>query len=167
MRGDRAGFERFFRQDQQALLRYCWGLTLDREAARDVAQESMTRAWREWDRIAGTNPAAWVRTVALNLVRSRQRHGRVVERAALACPPESAPDPAVDPDLVRALRSLPERQREAVVLHHLADLPVEECAARMGVGVPTVKIHLRRGRTALERLLRPVDTEVSGGRRAR
>lgn len=53
----------------------------------------------------------------------------------------------MDADLVAALRALPGASaREVVVLHHLGDLSVEDCAVAMGVAVPSVKSHLQRGR---------------------
>ena len=55
--------------------------------------------------------------------------------------------------LVAALRQLPERQRVAVVLHHLADLTVEQVAAETGASVAAVKQQLARGRRALAGLL--------------
>lgn len=145
-----AEFDEFFRREHTPLLRYCWGLTLEREAARDTAQEAMSRAWRDWDRIGATAPSAWIRTVALNLVRSDWRRARPgsghrVDHASAAT--------SVDPDLVAALRELPERQREAVVLHHLGDLRVEDCAAAMGLTSSSVKAHLQRGRARLAELL--------------
>lgn len=152
-------FDEFFRSEQAALLRYCWGLTTDREAARDVAQEAMARAWRDWPQLQGTRPAAWIRTVALNLVRSDWRR---TERATIVPLRAQHVDDPVDPDLVAALRSLPRRQREAVVLHHLGDLRVEDCATAMGLAVPTVKAHLQRGRARLAELLTDDQTsEVS------
>jgi RNA polymerase sigma-70 factor (ECF subfamily) len=156
---DRSSFDRFFREEQAALLRYCWGLTTDRDAARDIAQEAMTRAWKDWAQLDGTRPAAWIRTVALNLVRSNWRAARP---ATVAATQPAQVDQPVDADLVAALRALPERQREAVVLHHLGDLSVEDCAAAMGVAVPSVKSHLQRGRARLAELLADEETaEVS------
>ena len=156
---DRSSFDRFFREEQAALLRYCWGLTTDRDAARDIAQEAMTRAWKAWAQPDGTRPAAWIRTVALNLVRSNWRAARP---ATVAATQPAQVDQPVDADLVAALRALPERQREAVVLHHLGDLSVEYCAVAMGVAVPTVKAHLQRGRARLAVLLADEETaEVS------
>jgi RNA polymerase sigma-70 factor, ECF subfamily len=52
-------------------------------------------------------------------------------------------------DLVRALRRLPLGQREALVLHYVAGLPVELIAAELGVPAGTVKSRLARGRAAL------------------
>jgi RNA polymerase sigma-70 factor (ECF subfamily) len=64
--------------------------------------------------------------------------------------------PAVDEThvaLVAALKKLPEAQRQAIVLHHIADLPVHQVAAEVGVPTGTIKARLSRGRTALAALL--------------
>ena len=59
--------------------------------------------------------------------------------------------------LVEALRTLPETQRTAVVLHHLCDLSVEQVASETGAPVGTVKARLSRGRAALARWLSEAD----------
>jgi RNA polymerase sigma-70 factor (ECF subfamily) len=56
--------------------------------------------------------------------------------------------------LAEALRALPMHQRQAIVLHHLVDLPVEEVAAALGARTGTVKSWLARGRRALAAMLR-------------
>lgn len=158
-------FDEFFCEEHDRLVQFCWGLTVDRDAARDLAQEAMARAWRDWSTIGtvGSNPAAWLRTVALNLVRSQWRRDTTAAGArALVAVADSSEPPPRDLDLEAALRKLPQRQREAVVLHHLLDLPVGECAAAMGVGPSTVKEHLQRGRAALATALRvDDDSEVT------
>lgn len=53
-----------------------------------------------------------------------------------------------------ALRSLPDRQAQAVALHYLEDLPVSEIARVLDIAEGTVKVHLHRGRLALAELLR-------------
>ena len=55
--------------------------------------------------------------------------------------------------VVAALGRLPEDQRRALVLHHIADLPVAEVAREVGVAVGTVKARLSRGRATLALLL--------------
>ena len=52
-----------------------------------------------------------------------------------------------------ALKQLPETQRQALVLHHIADLPVHEVARETGAPEGTVKARLSRGRAALAVLL--------------
>ena len=80
--------------------------------------------WNVGERVrAHENPAAWVQLVALRLaVRSARRHQRG-QRLQPASSPPSHPEP-VDIDLVRAIAQLSDRQRTAIVLHHLVDLPV-------------------------------------------
>jgi RNA polymerase sigma-70 factor (ECF subfamily) len=107
------------------------------------------------------SPEAWLRRVAINIQRSRWRRMRIyaglqhklVERVS---PFEPSPDHA---DMIRALAALPVGQREAIVLHHLVDLSVDEVAAALGVPVGTVKTRLVRGRTALAGLLSEPDEE--------
>ena len=55
--------------------------------------------------------------------------------------------------MVAALKQLPEKQRRALVLHHIADLPVAQVAHEVGAPEGTVKAWLSRGRTALAALL--------------
>lgn len=150
----------FYRSQHDVLLRLCFLATLDRSEAADVAQEALTRAWERWDQIADTDPAAWVRTVALNLSRSRwrrlRRHG-----ADVAVPERSVPFAAADQDLIDALGRLSPRQREAVVLFYWLDLDVAGCAEAMGVSAGGIKQHLSRARGALAALLAARDEEVS------
>lgn len=157
-------FDRFFQAEHDSLLRMCWGVTTDRELARDVAQETMCRAYERWDIVggAGSNPAAWGRTVALNLVRSNWRRARTATLAepVLRAGLRVATDAPVDADLVAALRSLADRQREAVVLHHLLDLSVGDCAEAMELSESSVKAHLRRGRARLSELLGMTEQEA-------
>lgn len=64
--------------------------------------------------------------------------------------------PGLEPDrvaLLNALRQLAGPTRETVVLHYLADLPVDEIAATLGVPSGTVKARLSRGRAALAEIL--------------
>jgi RNA polymerase sigma-70 factor, ECF subfamily len=144
------GFEVFYRGEAGSVLRLCFLATLNREAAADATQEAMARAWKYWAEISAPNPRAWVRTVALNLCRSRWRQ---IAREARLLPRMYTLDeaPAVFPnhELYAALRRLPPRQREAIALHYFADLPIAECARTMSLSVGAVKSHLARGRERL------------------
>ncbi|MFV0317600.1 MAG: RNA polymerase sigma factor, partial [Microthrixaceae bacterium] len=66
---------------------------------------------------------------------------------------------ASDLDLRDALAQLSDRQREAVVMFHLLDLPIAGCAEVMGLSEPTVKTHLQRGRDRLRQLLAESELE--------
>ncbi len=119
--------------------------------AHDVTQEAFTRAWQRWSTVRGYgNPVAWVRTVAWRLAISRWRRVKTAMRHLASQREEH--EPAVDGlrvDLVRALRTLPDNQRKAVVQHYLGGMSVAEIAGDSGVAEGTVKSWLSRARTAL------------------
>ena len=101
------------------------------------------------------DPGAWVRQVATRQAISRWRRGRTAHRfLSRSRPPEDAPAPDENTvALVTALRALPEAQRRALVLHHLAGFTVAEIAAQERCPEGTVKARLSRGRAALVPLL--------------
>ncbi|MGR6319712.1 SigE family RNA polymerase sigma factor [Micromonospora soli] len=137
------------------LVAQLYAMTGDYAEAQDVVQEAFVRALARPGRFRQVaNPEAWLRTVALNVARSRYRrraflHG-LVRSGRLDPAQRTAPD--LSPDhvaLVAALQRLPRQARETVVLHHLADLPVSEVAAVLGCSVEAVKTRLVRARRAL------------------
>jgi RNA polymerase sigma factor (sigma-70 family) len=110
-----------------------------------------------WSRLRDYDvPEAWVRRVAMNLATDRARTVRRQARAMLKLgPPAEVPAVSVETlALVQALRTLPARQRQAIVLHHLVGLPVEEVAQALAARNGTVKSLLSRGRRTLAAKLR-------------
>jgi RNA polymerase sigma-70 factor (ECF subfamily) len=133
-----------------------YAVTGDLGAAEEAAQDAYSRAWPRWSKLATyDNPGAWVRQVATRQAISRWRRGRTARTfLARSRPPEplAAPDESTVA-LVTALRQLPEAQRRALVLHHLAGFSVAEIAASEHCPEGTVKARLSRGRAALVPLL--------------
>jgi RNA polymerase sigma-70 factor (ECF subfamily) len=131
------------------------GVTGDPVEAEDVVMEAFARAVDSSAFAGVDNPEAWLRTVAVNVARSRWRRARFLRSLAPRLAATSAYDdlPADRLALLAALRRLPLAQREAIALHHLADLPVHEVATTLGVPTGTVKARLARGRAALAALL--------------
>jgi len=129
----------------------------DRQEAQDVVQEAFSRAWARWRAVSTyDDPVAWVRRVAWNLATSSVRRARVAAAFRRRYRPEHAAQPSPDRvALLTALTSLPARQRQAIVLHYLADMRVDEIAALMQVSGGTVKSWLYRARTSLARELNP------------
>jgi RNA polymerase sigma-70 factor (ECF subfamily) len=130
----------------------------DLAEAEDVVSEAFVRAvtqGRRFDRL--DNPEAWLRTVAVNVARTRHRRRALGERLRLQATGRPAHHPSdLSEDriaLVAALRRLPTAQRETLALHYLADLPLHEVARTLDVPVGTVKARLSRGRSALAALL--------------
>lgn len=151
-----AGYDAFYAATSARVVRALHAMTGDHAEAQDVVQEAYARAWQSWGTVSAyAHPEAWVRQVAWRLAVSRARRAAVgLRKARLHGAPVDVPP--LDPDrvaLLRALQSLPEAQRRAVVLHHVAGLPVAEVAAECGVPVGTVKARLSRGRAALAVLL--------------
>jgi RNA polymerase sigma-70 factor, ECF subfamily len=149
-------FVRFFRAEYQAVVSLVYSLSGSRAAAEDVAQEAFLRAHRDWKRVnAMDSPEGWVKRVAINLATSRWRQLRA-ETSALArlSPPTSFVPP--DDHLLafwEEVRRLPQRQAQAVTLHYLEDMPVDEIAAVLEIAKGTVKALLSQGRERLRRQL--------------
>lgn len=132
----------------------------DLAEAEDVVQEAFERAVQHNRRFARMdNPEAWLRTVAVNLSRTRWRRGqlgRSLLQSSRLVETHQGRHPELSEDrlvLVAALRRLPAAQREAIALHYLADLPLHEVALAVGAPIGTVKARLSRGRVALAAVL--------------
>ncbi|GGS00902.1 RNA polymerase sigma24 factor [Micromonospora fulviviridis] len=145
-----------------------YAVTGDLGEAQEAVQEAFTRALAAPRRLAGLdNPEAWLRRVAVNVARSRHRRRRVLDTLLrrIGPPPAVADRSPEHLALLAALRGLPEGQRQALALHYLVDLPVDEVAATLGVSPGTVKSRLSRGRQALAVLLSdPESADNSTGR---
>lgn len=144
-------FDDFYAAHFQRLLLQLYAFTGDLGHAQDAVQEAFSRAWARWDKLVGYDlPAVWVRRVAMNVARSRWRRLRAARAHAHFHREQVVEGPSPDRvALARALAALPESQRRAVVLFHVADLSVREIAAEVGVAEGTVKAWLHRGRLAL------------------
>ena len=147
---DTQGFEEFYTATVGRLLGQLFPVTGDLHEAEEIVQEAFARASTRWARLRDYDvPEAWVRRVAMNLAADRGRRLQRQARALLrAGPPASVPAVSVEA-LAEALRTLPMHQRQAIVLHHLVDLPVEEVAAILGTRSGTIKSWLARGRRTL------------------
>jgi RNA polymerase sigma-70 factor (sigma-E family) len=151
------GFDLAFENLYRLAYRVAYRILGDQGDAEDVAQETLARAVVRWFRLKD-RPEGWVTRVASNLAIDRYRR----RRRPVA--PMTGPVGLVDPylgergDLVVALRRLPRRQREAVVLRYLGDLSEAQVALEMGCSIGAVKSHGARGLTALRRQL-----SVAGG----
>ena len=135
-----------------------FGLT-EAALAEDVTQEAFLAASQHWDEVGGLdNPGAWVRRVAINRAASAYQRRRAEARAVLRLsgrrPVIVSPMSESAEEVWRAVRSLPRRQREAIVLCLVAGYSRSEAAEMMQVSVETVKTHLERGRQALSDLLK-------------
>jgi RNA polymerase sigma-70 factor (ECF subfamily) len=150
----RLAFETFYRREYQQVVAMARAFLRDASAAEDLAQESFLAAHRNWDRVSRYDaPQAWVRRVMINRATSRRRR-LGAEMRALA---RAGPDPdSTLPDLSTAttevwaeVRRLSRRQRQAVVLHYVGQLSMNEIGEAMGCSTGAVKSHLHRARETL------------------
>ncbi|MGY2401831.1 RNA polymerase sigma factor [Pseudomonas sp. SDO5271_S396] len=132
----------------------------DAEEARDVAQESFLRIWRQ---AASWRPGearfdTWLHRVALNLChdRLRRRRERPLDDEHIVEPVDTTPSPdeqleAADRSarMAAALATLPERQREAIVLQYYQELSNIDAAALMNISVEALESLLSRARRQL------------------
>ncbi|MEX1007056.1 MAG: SigE family RNA polymerase sigma factor [Acidimicrobiia bacterium] len=149
-----------FAQEGASLVRLARLFVDDRNAAEDLVQEAFIRLARSTHRIADPAKApAYLRSIVLNLARDSNRRGLVSMRHQL--PFDDRVASIEDQITVRedqqqvidALRDLPHRQRQCLVLRYYDELGIDDIADTIGCSRNSVKTHLQRGLAALERKL--------------
>jgi RNA polymerase sigma-70 factor (sigma-E family) len=153
-------YDEFVVSGSARLLRSAYLLTGDRDHSEDLLQTALVRTARRWD-VARNAPHAYAHRVLVNLLHDRRRHlsRRVNEQPLGAL--DNRLHHLVDGTqglidrvaIISAVRGLPLRQREVVVLRFFADLSVSETAAAIGSSEGTVKTHTSRALLALRTAL--------------
>jgi RNA polymerase sigma-70 factor (ECF subfamily) len=151
-------FLAFFQRCRPRLIRTLLSLTDDTRVVDDVSMDALVIAERRWDTVSGfTKPEAWVLKVALRMLRRWQaRHSRETELT-------SDHDEVVTDDPIAryvvhhavhdAIRKLPPRRAEVVVLHHFNGYSTAEIAEILGVKQETVRSNLCLARADLKEML--------------
>jgi RNA polymerase sigma factor (sigma-70 family) len=157
-------FAAFYERHRDACYRAVLATVSDRHLAEELTAEAFARAWGHWRKVAKhPAPAAWVVRTALNTHvswwRRRRREvawdattvGAGLGGAAAGTGYGSSDGDANSADLAirDALRTLPARQREVVVLRVFLDLDTRTTAAALGLAPGTVQSHLHRAMKAL------------------
>ncbi|MFC0625447.1 SigE family RNA polymerase sigma factor [Kribbella deserti] len=146
-------FDAFVRARWTTTARFAYALTLDRQAAEDLAQESFAKLWFHWQKVGAENPDGYLRRIVTTTFLSGRRRRWIGER-----PTAAVPDHPVGPEtgriddqlsLRQAMGRLSPRQRAAVYLRYAEDLPEQVVAELIGCSVGTVKTHASRGLAAL------------------
>jgi RNA polymerase sigma-70 factor (sigma-E family) len=147
----------------RSLVRLAVLLVRDVATAEEVVQDSFIAMHSAWRRLRDSDKAlSYLRQSVVNRSRSVLRHRVVVDRNA----PKAAPDmPSAEQGalsllersaVIAALRTLPLRQREALVLKYYADLSEAQIASTMGISRGAVKSHTARGTASLRSILEMV-----------
>jgi RNA polymerase sigma-70 factor, ECF subfamily len=170
--GETAAFEALFRRHHRAVYRTLLGITGCSEDAEDAVQNAFLKAFQHLDQFAGASRfSTWLTRIAINegLGRLRER-GRLESVDAAADgedesfmprnvraweeDPEALRSRAQKKELVEAeILKLPSKYRLAVLLRDIQQYSAEEAAQILGLGVPTLKTHLLRGRLQLREAL--------------
>ncbi|MBU2868832.1 RNA polymerase sigma factor [Pacificibacter marinus] len=160
--GDRLAARVLTDRHAPRVIGYAARLLKDRAEAEDVAQDAMMRLWKiapEW-RTGEAKVTTWLYRVVTNLCTDRLRKKRGTGLDEIAEPEDGKP--SQDAVLMQkqrvaaldaALDTLPDRQREAVVLRHIEGLSNPEIAQVLDIGVEAVESLTARGKRALAKAL--------------
>jgi RNA polymerase sigma factor (sigma-70 family) len=154
-------FAGFYFASKDRCLRAAVGAGIAPERADDAVAEAFSRAWANWPTVRGkASPAAWVVRTAVNTDISWWRRKR---RELLSDQPPAEIGAAEvddwDVDLLAAIRRLPPRQREVVVLRYLLDLDSNAVARELGIARGTVSAQLHHAIASLRAQLHEIPTE--------
>jgi RNA polymerase sigma-70 factor (sigma-E family) len=141
----------------RAMLAFAWMLTYDEGRAEDLLQTSLAKTWLHWGRLRHDgDPVAYVRRVMVNTATAWWRRRWRAEVPTEVVPELPGRDEYATSDhrdaLMRALASLPRRQRAVVVLRYYEGLSEVETAEALGCSVGTVKSQAARGLARLREL---------------
>lgn len=148
-----------FDQHYQRLVRVATFLLGNAAEAEDVVVDAFVASYAKLDKVEV--PGAYLRTAVVNACRRRYKtRGRSTSFADLSVVTDgrlgvtTTDNGSVDSTLTAALRDLPERQRECVVLRYFELLTEDEIARQLGVSRNSVKTHVARGLAALTPILK-------------
>lgn len=178
---DKPPFDQVVRRHGVTVLRVCRAVLGPTAAAEDAWSEAFLAALRAWpDLDHDDNLEGWLVTIAhrkaVDVVRARGRHAVPVDavpdggRSVQGLPPTDG-DPGNDPELHAdtmlwaAVADLPDRQRDAVTLHHVAGLPHAEVATILGSTPTAVRKASSDGIKRLRQHLDAATTTPQGGTR--
>ena len=160
MSQDNAGFAEFFAASWDPCLRAVAASAGNMMLAEDQTAEAFARAWASWHKVSRhPAPRAWVVRTALNAGASwwhRRRKETALASHDIAA--AGSQGTGLDAAVLTALRRLPARQREVIVLRVFLDLDTDTTAGQLGIAAGTVRAHLSRAMTALRHELAPATT---------
>ena len=160
---DRSQYNQCVELYADRLFRFAFSSLRNREQAEDVVQESFARVWEKVKTVDFAKAKSYLFTTAhhamIDEVRQRQRTSDIEELATFA-DPKGIPYPDVNEILHKALATLPEAQRTAVLLRDYEGYSYQEIGDITGMSEAQVKINIFRARTALKNKLKNIDNLI-------
>lgn len=130
-------------------MRTAWLLTGDAEAAQDLVQAALVKAFVAWPRIREAEALAYTRRVLVNENIDRWRRTRqeasIPDATAAAVVPSATAVVDDRDQIIRMLAQLPRQQRKVIVLRYYADMSESATAAALGISLGAVKSATSRG----------------------
>jgi RNA polymerase sigma-70 factor (ECF subfamily) len=168
-RGDMKAFERLYRGHSARVYGLCLRMTRSPDIAEDCVQLAFVRAWRNLQAFEGRSAfGTWIHRIAVNEVLSHARnHGTraesdeelVVEKVESPNEGEQEFDAMDVMDMERALQTLPQGARHAMVLQAIYGYSHEEVAEMLGIAVGTCKAQVHRARRLLRERMGMTEVE--------
>lgn len=153
-----AAFEAEVLPHLEGLFRFAMWLEQERDKAEDLVQETLIEALESFHRFrTGTNCSAWLLSILRHVRSNRQRAStrlslvsdpddRIAETVPFVPP---VPQQLTDEEVLAALRRIPLKYQEIIVLCDVEEMTYKEIADALGLPVGTVMSRLHRGRTLL------------------
>ena len=143
-------FAEFMSARSASLFRTAYLIVGDHQLAQDLLQESLIKTYIAWSRLRDvSNAEAYTRKAIVTTAISWRRRRSFHERPTDLQPDTAVPDPGeavtIHSSMVTQLRTLPPRQRAAIVLRYYEDLSEAQTAEVMGCSVGAVKSHVSTG----------------------
>ncbi len=151
-------FTRMVDDYQEAILRMCFLYLRDRTAAEDAVQETFLKAYKNLDTFRrGSTERTWLMSVAIHTCKDMNRGAWLKHHARRSTPEElSIPANAQDEDalaLAEAIRRLPARHRDAILLYYYQDMTIQEVSQALHAAPSTILKRLNQAKDKLRELL--------------
>jgi RNA polymerase sigma-70 factor (ECF subfamily) len=156
--GNRAAFDELVRRYQKKVYRIAFGILRSSHDADDAVQDIFIRAYRYLPSLdLGRSFEGWLMGIAMNQARTMRSRRRTAtsETSQVAAAEKPARDVEMHAAALQAVSALPEKQREAMLLHLNTELTTQEIGEILGCSKGAAGVHLHRARAALRKALGP------------
>ncbi|MBX7156137.1 MAG: RNA polymerase sigma factor [Candidatus Kapaibacterium sp.] len=160
--GDTAAFQWLYKYFSRGIFRFCLKMLGEESAAKDAYQETFLRVYEHRLEFRGENFPAWLFTIArrvcLNVIRARKGNEEFDELF-------HSNDETLETDVFlrhhiqKALDSLPDMLKEAIVLREYEGLSYQEIAEVLHIDLSLAKVRVHRARLLVRKILTPIIQE--------